>query len=106
MKFIVDLGVVITKVHKVLSFSQNNGLNHILISTLTNVKWLRMNLRKIFVKLMINSVFGKTMENVAKRVDVKLTTCEDKATKYFSKHHFKTCSYKNLDGLHIVEFYK
>ena len=55
---------------------------------------------------MINSVFGKTMENVAKRVDVKLTTCEDKATKYFSRHHFKTCSYKNLDGLHIVEFYK
>ena len=40
-------------------------------------------------KLMNNSVFGKTIENTRKRVDVKLVNDEKKRTKLTSQPHFK-----------------
>ena len=48
----------------------------------------------------------KTMENVKNGVDLRLATDNKKAFKLFSSIYFKECSYKNLDGLHLIEMYK
>ena len=53
---------------------------------------------------MNNAVFGKTMENVKNRMELKLTTENEKAIKWFSKLNFKDSKF--CDGLHMIEMYK
>ena len=55
------------------------------------------NFEKDFFKLMNNSVFGKTMENIRKRVDVKLVTNPDKLLKLASKPTFVSSKIFNND---------
>ena len=49
----------------------------------------RNEFEKDFFKLMNNSVFGKTVENIRNRKDVKLVTIEQKYQKYVMKPNFK-----------------
>ena len=49
-----------------------------------------MILKKDFFKLMNNSVFGKTMENVRKHRDIKLVTTDEKRNKLVSEPNYQT----------------
>ena len=58
---------------------------------------------KDFFKLMNNSVFGKTMENIRNRVDVRLVNHQNKAKKLISKPNLKhwTRFDENLIAVHL-----
>jgi hypothetical protein len=55
-----------------------------------------------FWKLLVNSVFGKCMENVRKRLSMKLISNDKKAHRYMSKPNFKdrTIYSNNLMAIH------
>ena len=55
---------------------------------------------KDFYKLMNNSVFGKTMENVRYRINFRLITTEEEAMRVKNLKRF-TIFNKDLVGLHI-----
>ena len=58
---------------------------------------------KDFFKLMNNSVFGKTMENIRNRVDIRLVTRESQAKKLTCKPNYQhhTIFSKNLAAVHM-----
>ena len=51
-------------------------------------KEAKNNFEKYFLKLMNNSVFGKTMENVRKHRDIKLETTDEKRNKLVSEPNY------------------
>ena len=60
---------------------------------------------KDIFKLMNNSVFGKTMENIRKHRDIKLVTTDKKRSKLVSEPNYHTINYISED-LSIIEMNK
>ena len=61
--------------------------------------------KKDFFKLMNNSVFGKTMENIRKHRDIKLVTTNKRRSKLVSEPNYHTINYISED-LSIIEMTK
>ena len=89
--------------HRVIQFNQSSWLKPY-IDLNTKLRTLATNdFEKDFFKLMNNSVFGKTMENIRNHKDIKLVTNEEKYLKHVMKPNFKSsvCFSRNLIGMEM-----
>ena len=82
----------ITHVHRGIKFEDSDWMKkYIDLNTKLRAQ-AKSDFEKDFFKLMNNSVFGKTMENIRNRVDISLVNSEKKAKKLAAKPSFKHCT--------------
>jgi hypothetical protein len=106
LKYLVSLGVEVKPEHvkAVVRYDQSRWLKPYIDLNTAMRKQAKNEFEKDFYKLMNNSVFGKTMENVRNRMQLHLTADDRNAEKWFSKPHFKNCT--ETFGLYMIELYK
>ena len=82
------LGMNVVKIHRVLKFKQSDQLKKFVSFNTEKRIHSANDYDKHYFKLMVNSVYGKTMENLRKRVNVKLVNNEKDYLKYFSRRTY------------------
>ena len=80
--------VKVKKIHRIIEFNQKAWLKPYIDMNTELQELARNDFEKDLFKLMNNSVFGKTMENIRKHRDIKLVTTDKKRSKLVSEPNF------------------
>ena len=103
LQLYLKLGLRLTKIHRALSFAQSPWMrSYIPLNTQLRTK-ATTTFEKDFFKLMNNSVFGKTMENLRNREDVRLINKKKQLNKLTAKSTLQsfTIFHENLAAVHL-----
>ena len=105
MKQALNHGLKLNKNHRVIEFNQNEWLKLYIDMNTELTKAAKIDFEKDLFKLMNNSLFGKTMENIRKHRYIKLVTADKKISKLVSEPNYHTINLISED-LSIIEIKK
>ena len=90
LKFYITHGLKVVKTHRIIKFKQSKWMkNYIDINTEIR-RTAKTDCLKDLGKLLNNSVFGKSMEDLMNRQNIKLFTDDEQCQKFISKPNFKS----------------
>ena len=106
LKQALNHGSILKKVHRVSSFNQEAWMNDYIITNITNIeerKKANSDFEKDFYKLMCNSVFGKSMENVRNHKDMTLVTTDKRRSQLVSEsnYYYTKCFSEDLLAVEV-----
>ena len=90
LQLYLSLGMKLTKIHRVLKFKQFDWMKKYIDFNTKKRMCATNDFEKDFFKLMINSVYGETMENLRKRINVRFVDNKKDFLKYTSKPTYVT----------------
>ena len=105
LKQALNNGLRLKKAHRIIQFKQKAWLKTYIDMNTELRKNAKNEFEKNFFKLMKNSVFGKTMENVRNHRDNKLITSEERRKRLVSEPNYHSCK-KFSDHLMAIEMKK
>ena len=105
LKQALNRGLKLKKIHRIIEFNQEAWLKPYIDMNTKLRKDAKNDFEKDLSKLMNNSVFGKTMENIRKHRDIKLVTTDKKINKLVSEPNYHTINLISED-LSIIEMKK
>ena len=105
LKQAIKHGLRLLTVYRVIEYNQSNWLKPYIDKNTALRKVAKNKFVKDFFKLMNNSVFGKMIENVRKRREIKLIVTEERRKKLVSEPNYASCTAFS-DHLMAVEMKK
>ena len=102
LKQALNHGLKLKKVHRIIEFNQKAWLKPYIDMNTELRKIAKNDFEKDVFKLMNNSVYGKTMENVRKHRDIKLVTTDKKRSKLVAEPNYHMINYIS-ENLSIIE---
>ena len=103
LQLYLSLGMKLTKIHRVLKFKQSDWMKKYIDFNTEKRMNAANDFEKDFFKLMINSVYGKAMKNLPKRINVRLINNAEDFLKYTSKPTYITHNISSKDYTDIHE---
>ena len=105
LQLYLSLGMKLTKIHKILRFKQSDWMKIYINFNTEKRKNVTNKLEKTFFKLIISSVYGKTMENLRRRISVTIVNNEKDFLKHVSKLTYvsRKIFSKNYVAIHEIK---